>query len=71
MTQTSAIECEGTNMEAKMIYSEDDGTLVPNMYDTVYPTGQSDVMTDCIRRLRLYSEHVERFLAATKEASLV
>lgn len=65
-------------MEAKMIYSEDNGTLCTKMHDTVCLTGQPDVMTEmiymdgpCIRRLCLNSEHVERFLAATKEAGLV
>lgn len=60
-----------------MIYSEDNETKCTNMHNQVYLTGQPDVMTEmiymdgpCIRRLCLNSEHVERFLATTKEAGL-
>lgn len=56
-----------------MIYNEDDVTLGTKMHETMFPTGQPEVMTEMIetdgpyiRRLCLKSEYVERFHATAE-----
>ena len=61
-----------------MLHTEDDITLYVKMHDTFYLIGHPGIMSEALYpdgtydlRLCLTPEHVERFLAAAKEAGLV
>lgn len=61
-----------------MIYNEDDVTVYAKMHGKTYVIGHPNIMSEMMYadgtydlRLCLNSEHVERFLAAAKEAGLV